>query len=351
VNADRVGTPLLSVCIPTYCGAEHVQRLLASLAREYDGGFEVVACDDASPDDTFAALQRFAAGHAFVRIYRNARRLGMDGNFRAAARHGRGQYVWLFGQDDLPAEGAIRRVSEALRRHPEAGTAVLNFSQRDHGMEKVLCASHMDVRRLRGPALVGGPAEVVFSPADEYFSRFDALPTQLPAVLTRRRYWDETDLSAFEGTAFAQVALAMLNMRRSPVLLLTEPLVVCRVPDDRWQADGTALFGILTGAAAMLEKVRRDARDPMPASVHRLWRRRYLLNYFFMVRHCRRIGLTPGRSQVEALESVFGRSWLLRGYLLPVLSMPRPAMNAVFAALWPVKRVFLALLRAFGSNL
>ena len=55
-------TPCLSVVIPAYNAATHIEAALQSLAKQSRSDFEVLVIDDGSTDDTAARVRAFAEG-------------------------------------------------------------------------------------------------------------------------------------------------------------------------------------------------------------------------------------------------------------------------------------------------
>ncbi len=91
----------ISICIPTYNGAEFLEPCLDSLAQQTWQDFEVVVCDDASSDDTWHILKRYAARDNRFRIYRNPVRLGLVGNWQRCLEKAQGEWTKFLFQDDL----------------------------------------------------------------------------------------------------------------------------------------------------------------------------------------------------------------------------------------------------------
>lgn len=110
-----MGRSGISVALCTYNGAAFLQRQLDSLASQTLAPEELVACDDASDDESAAMLHGFARHAPFeVRIERNAQRLGVVGNFSRAIGLCRGDYIALCDQDDVWLPGRLARCHEAL---------------------------------------------------------------------------------------------------------------------------------------------------------------------------------------------------------------------------------------------
>lgn len=104
----------LSICIPTRNRVNYLRELLPLLVREVESAnrqivrVEIVLSDNASTDDTEAYLKGFA--FKGLRIFRNAQNIGADRNFLACVSHAFGEYVWLFGDDDLLIPGCLERI-------------------------------------------------------------------------------------------------------------------------------------------------------------------------------------------------------------------------------------------------
>jgi glycosyltransferase involved in cell wall biosynthesis len=117
---------LVSVCMPIYNGGAYLAAAIASVLAQSYPHFELVIVDDASTDGSWEALQGLADPR--IRLLRNERNLGPEGNWNRALGCARGQYIKLFHQDDLLLPACLAEQVGALERHPEA---VLAFCRRD----------------------------------------------------------------------------------------------------------------------------------------------------------------------------------------------------------------------------
>lgn len=126
--------PLFSVCIPAYNRARLLAPLLDSiLAQDFDG-FEVLICEDGSPER--AAITTVAARYqdrvpGRIRVELNPVNLGYDGNIRRLVELAQGQYCLFMGNDDLLCPGALRAVADAIADHPDAGVVVRSYASFD----------------------------------------------------------------------------------------------------------------------------------------------------------------------------------------------------------------------------
>lgn len=92
----------ISIALCTCNGERFLAGQLESLARQEYLPAELVVCDDASEDGTYALLQGFADCAPFpVRLHRNPQRLGIGANFEQVIRLCTGNIIALCDQDDV----------------------------------------------------------------------------------------------------------------------------------------------------------------------------------------------------------------------------------------------------------
>jgi glycosyltransferase involved in cell wall biosynthesis len=110
------GGPQITVAIPTYQGARHVEAALRGILAQEGVTFELLVCDDRSDDETVAIVNRLAPDRAVVSV--NSERLGLAGNWNRCVALSRTQYVAVFHQDDVMLPGHLRAHHAAfLARH------------------------------------------------------------------------------------------------------------------------------------------------------------------------------------------------------------------------------------------
>ncbi len=191
--------PLVSICIPSYKGAAYLPATIESVLRQSHSNFELLIVDDASPDDTAAVVARYDDPR--VRLIRNARNVGPQGNWNRCLQLATGKYYKLLPQDDLLEPDSLAEhvaILEADRR----GELALVFGSRlviDHEgrsiFQRGLSASSLgriDGRRLvrrcvsAGTNLIGEPGNGLMRRS--LASRIGAYNTEHP-YLVDLDYW------------------------------------------------------------------------------------------------------------------------------------------------------------------
>lgn len=92
-------SPFVSVIIPVYNAAEHLQETIHDLQHQTLRNFEMLFVDDGSSDDSYAILERFAAQDARIHILRQKNQYaGVARN--AGMAHAKGDYMIFLDADD-----------------------------------------------------------------------------------------------------------------------------------------------------------------------------------------------------------------------------------------------------------
>lgn len=109
--------PKVSVCVPTYNRAAYLAQCLESILRQTFTDFELIVVDNASTDETPAAVAGFADPR--LRYYRNPTNIGQIPNVNRGLALASGEYVCICHDDDLYAPDILRREVEVLSDHPD----------------------------------------------------------------------------------------------------------------------------------------------------------------------------------------------------------------------------------------
>lgn len=147
------GLPLVSICIPTYRGADTLGATLASVLNQDYPALEVWVIDDQSPDDTAAVVQ--AIDDPRVRYVRNPQNLGAQGNWDRCLELASGKYYKLLPHDDLLEPGALREQVAVLEADAAEEIALVFGDRRIIGPQ----GKQIMIRRF----CAGGPQRIASS--------------------------------------------------------------------------------------------------------------------------------------------------------------------------------------------
>jgi glycosyltransferase involved in cell wall biosynthesis len=118
MNPNR---PELTVVIPNYNHARHLDTCLGAILSQRGVDFEAIVVDDASTDDSWDLIGRWVSREPRLRALRNHRNRGVTWTIHRAALAARAPYVYAAGADDEIRPGFLAKSMALLRRHPQAG--------------------------------------------------------------------------------------------------------------------------------------------------------------------------------------------------------------------------------------
>jgi len=126
--------PLFTICIPAYNRAIYLSPLLESIFQQDERSFEVLICEDQSPERSIISsiVTKYSEQYpGYIRYIENERNLGYDGNIRKLVQNADGQYCVFMGNDDLICIGALTTIADVINRFPDCGVVVRSYATFD----------------------------------------------------------------------------------------------------------------------------------------------------------------------------------------------------------------------------
>lgn len=153
INKNNIS---LSICIPTYNRSSLLIECLESVlesAKGHEDKIEIIISDNASTDDTTLVVKDYLEKFSFISYNRNIENV-IDENFFIAARLARGEYIWIFADDDKMEKKAVTEVMNLIERG--YSLIILNYSMWDRffktmikkngmGISQRLCFNNSDI--------------------------------------------------------------------------------------------------------------------------------------------------------------------------------------------------------------
>jgi glycosyltransferase involved in cell wall biosynthesis len=113
--------PLVSVIVPTYNRRALLEKTLESLRAQDYPNYEVLVCDDCSPDDTYAFLLDLQRQWPTLQVFRNEKNLNFNGTLQRLFSLARGQFIGMQHDHDLYKPDFVSSMVRLLQEHPSAG--------------------------------------------------------------------------------------------------------------------------------------------------------------------------------------------------------------------------------------
>lgn len=117
--------------MPAYNRARYLRPLLDSVLSQDFTDFEIVVCEDASPerDEIGAVVREYQDKYPDVIAYHeNPVNLGYDGSIRNLVEKAKGQFCFFLGNDDLMCQGALAEVAGLIQDHENVGMVLKSYA-------------------------------------------------------------------------------------------------------------------------------------------------------------------------------------------------------------------------------
>lgn len=121
-SLDAVRQPKVSVLMPVFNHPDYFRKALASAVnQDYEGEYEIVVVDNNDQGDGPTECQRVVeeCGSPKVLYYRNARNIGMFGNWNRCIELARADFVTYCHDDDMLLPTCLSRLMALQRKHGE----------------------------------------------------------------------------------------------------------------------------------------------------------------------------------------------------------------------------------------
>lgn len=230
--------PRLSICVPTLDRHAYIGATLDSILATATDEVEIVVVDAGSSDDTERVVRRRQQSNPRIVYARSGERTtgeaagptpfpsglrGFEVDCDWAVRMSKGQYCWLFPDDDALRADAIRRVLAEL----DKGYSLIlaNAEVRTHDLMTTVQRARLDIAtdQVYLPHQMAG----LLADTGTYLS-------YIGGVVLRKDIWTSRDLGPYIGSAFPHVGIIFQAPLPTPALVIADPLVTIRYGNAQW---------------------------------------------------------------------------------------------------------------------
>jgi len=117
MNSNNNTTPLVSICIPTYNGANFIKETLDTALNQTYTNIEIIITDDNSSDNTVDICKEYAKNDARIKVFENSKNLGLVGNWCESIGKASSKWVKFLFQDDLFENNCIEKMITTALEH------------------------------------------------------------------------------------------------------------------------------------------------------------------------------------------------------------------------------------------
>jgi len=111
MNIEQI--PLVSICIPTYNGENHLRETIDSALAQTYPNIEIIICDDCSNDQTLTICNEYALLNPHIKVYKNEQNLGLVKNWIEVIKKSSSKWIKFLFQDDLLENNCVEEMITA----------------------------------------------------------------------------------------------------------------------------------------------------------------------------------------------------------------------------------------------
>lgn len=223
-------SPVLSIAVPTLNRAKFLpdtlDRLLAQM-EEAVVPVEILVSDNASEDDTPKLFALSGARFSGVKYFRFDERTNIDGSFARAVGCCAGEYILLFGDDDVPLPGFLREVTMAIREGNDPALLYVNRLIGNSSLDSTREVAHIEQPYGRQAMRM-----------DAFIERFTHQPGFVTSLIFSRRSWEGgADKVRPEYDGYSFLARVYWGAREGRAIYIGAPLLIQRRGVQAWKKE------------------------------------------------------------------------------------------------------------------
>lgn len=131
---------LLSIAIPTHNRAAYLEKLLNNIlpqAKELEERVEICISNNDSTDNTQEVVMNFKEKYpGLINYNKNKKNLGFDRNILKVIKMSKGNFVWLFGDDDLMIPTGLKEVISFIKKNCKENTALVSLREKSYFIDE-----------------------------------------------------------------------------------------------------------------------------------------------------------------------------------------------------------------------
>jgi abequosyltransferase len=253
-------SPFLSICIATLNRQEYLSETLDRFAAQMSAGIELVIYDGGSQDGTRDYLERMQTQYSWLKVYYASSPGGIDADYDVCVRIAKGQYCWLFSDDDWPLEGALNVVYSACKEGHDL--VLIDAQVRDLHMARIVLPHRAAPRPPEQERIEPGKGDEIFCAVANPLSF-------IGSCVMRRSIWVEKDIRSFYGLYFPHLAALFDTPLQGSAYIVPTPYISIRYGNASW-GDKTFVIWMLHWPAliwklsGVSEKAKAQVVDQQP---------------------------------------------------------------------------------------
>lgn len=224
---------LLSICIATYNRADFIGVTLESIIPQLTEDIEIVIVDGGSTDHTEKIVNDYCKKFNSIRYFRLEKKGGIDQDYDKAVDFARGNYCWLFSDDDIIKMNTLFDIKDKLSQNPSL--IIVNAELRNQQLNKVLKDRYLEIYKN----------EVYDSDVnsfENFFIKNAEFLSFIGCVIIKKDLWLSRDRISYYNTRFIHVGVIFQNILPNKIIVIHQPHIIIRLGNAEWTKLGFEIW-------------------------------------------------------------------------------------------------------------
>ena len=214
MNSDK--QKILTVAIPAYGRPETLETLVKQFQNEDSSKFNLLICDDASPNDLSSAIKKYESQMPNLTFIRNEKNLGFSGNVCKLFDIAKTDFIWFVCDDDAIIPGCINKVVSSLEKYDPTVAVFNHIWTNPYGIERQAAVTK----------------DKIYESVDKIKNYNDLMRMTFLSTLILKRISSSDNIrkTDYQSNVFIQITLGLeLLSKRCIYAQIAEPIIHRRV--------------------------------------------------------------------------------------------------------------------------
>lgn len=225
---------LLTIAIPTYNRPQLLEITLQELINQCKSyNLPIVISDNSDNYETVKVVNKFSDIYEYIKYSKNETNIGLDRNFLRVVDLADTEYVWIFGDDDLPENKAIDSMVNRLVQNENVDFFIVNSAPYTS-----------DLSQPTSDAIVNISFDKYYDTCDSALVDISWYTTFVGSFVFKRHAWKNINPSIYLDTVFVHCGILFESMAKnnSKAQFLSAPLIKYRTANASWSANTIKIF-------------------------------------------------------------------------------------------------------------
>ena len=219
---------ILTICIATYNRSDFLKVTISEIISQAKlfADVEILVVDGNSTDNTFKVMSDFSKNHENVSYFQLSQKGGVDKDYDIAVKKAKGEYCWLFTDDDFIEKNTVSYLRNQLLKN-NIELLIINAKICDYNLKKNLKENALGIKEN---------LKINFKNHEPGYFLEKTSPhiTFIGCVIIKKQLWVKYSNKELYGSRFIHVGIISKLPQNTKSLILSKSLIKIRLGNAEW---------------------------------------------------------------------------------------------------------------------